>query len=431
MENNTKTKLKPESSPSLWPNEDSSSQSDERSAYQLIELHKRFEEDAVRHHRNGYTSPREDKINELRDNSNHSLARKVEHNFPKAKFHNDEDYFQELMRTQQDESMNSKRAQLTLRLPKLENISPENKAIFYTALPVIPSVRASDVKKYQLTKKRTKNKMTFEASTFFQIRPLLGDDAVLGDIHAISKVRESNCMAGFGVLPNIGVTQSPLKSDGAVTQLFKKLHGVSPSHRKLDSVPQSDGNSNSVTQSPLNLDESVTQKIQKLDWNTQSPRKLRDVTQSTQKPDVGVTQSPQGALHKRSERALKSSVTKVHSNSCHARNVHLRTDNTTSKQYSHRVTHVKVTLSNLAVTQQQNDLLSKYRSNECSKTPFNSPRNYSFTNKKPDDVVSYDSYGQITKIDHAITCKSERSVHFSQHLAEVHRYSPLSPRIKQ
>lgn len=396
----------------------------EQSMYQLIKLYKRFEQDAKRNHRKGYVRPIVNTLN-MEATSGFKTTGKLESDFSKEDFRSNDDFFQELLRAQirlNEDEMNFKREQLTLRLPKLQNISQENKAIFFTALPVVPSIKGSDIKRRLSKKKRPRKDTIYGVNTFIKIQPLLGDDAVENDIHAISKVTESNCMTGYGVLPNIGVSQTPRKP----TSNIKYSDTVSaPKHdfsvtqsRKLKKGTELSTNFNKDITPSSHKTNLGTAHLQ-LNSNTISSQKWDNVMKSTQ-----VTQSADSSLR---ERFAKSNTAKLRKTFSNTRNDLRSNDVTTPKECSDGVTQVKVTV----VTQDRSDLLNKYRF-KVGKTPLNSPRDGTSLNSlKHERNVEVEGH-QVDDLKALPTSsKSERNVHFSHHLTEIHRYSPLSPRLKQ
>lgn len=396
--------------------------STEQSIYQLIKLHKRFEQDAVRNRRNGYVSPEVDTLNMKTASEGRVTTEKLKHShFLKRNSHVDDDYFQELLRAQlseKEDELNLKKEQFALKLPKLPNISPENKAIFYTALPSVPSIKGSDVKRYQSQKQKLRNQFFYGVNSFIKIRPLLGDDDVNRDVQAISKVTESNCMTGYGVLPTIGVKESLQQSDCTVTQSLKTSSFTTP--RKFDAVTQSQS-PNRAAELFTELDkDNVTQSRHKAN-NNSAPLKLNGNTVSRKLDSV--TKSPQKLKHV--PLSGYSSLRKSSAKSCKSRtrNDHQINDDMKSMGFSHGVTKVKVTV----VTQQQSHLLNKNRFKHVGKTPLNSPRDRSLMSHKLGCNVDYEGKdGECGNIL-PTSSKSERNVHFSQHLTEIHRYSSLSP----
>jgi len=103
-----------------------------------------IEEDAICFCRKGYTSPKENVITTQASNSKSAQSRenkspgKLKHNFHEAKFFNDDEYMRELLNGENvnEEETEVGKKRLSLRLPKMDAIAPENKAIFYTSLLV-------------------------------------------------------------------------------------------------------------------------------------------------------------------------------------------------------------------------------------------------------------------------------------------------------
>jgi hypothetical protein len=152
---------------------------------QLILLHKRYEEDA--------------------------LSRRID-NSSRVNYLNDDEYISGLLakseKGQPSDGRNFKGERLSLRLPKMESISAENKAIFYTTLPKIPSlpVKTEPIRNKTSIRKASNCRKKLEDQSFFRIKPaFLSEETVFKDIHAIEKVRKSYCKKGM-VLPEIGVT---------------------------------------------------------------------------------------------------------------------------------------------------------------------------------------------------------------------------------
>lgn len=196
-----------------------------RDLQQLILLHKRFEEDALRFFRRGYVSPprnsTENKPEETRLNFARDLSRRMMLGyFPRVDYGNDDDYMMELLGNYEggklDKNHGFKSERLALKLPRMETISAENKAIFYTTLPKIPSFPAKTENKRNrgIHSFRNRNVPKSRSSrskdeSFFKIKPASlswKGESFFEDLNAIGKVRESNCKRGSQiqvVLPKV------------------------------------------------------------------------------------------------------------------------------------------------------------------------------------------------------------------------------------
>lgn len=294
MDKTDETKTKHHSNSMSSSNE--LSKSEVKSIYELIKLHKKYEEDAVRHYRKGYSSPRG--VDVETDNPSNGL-RKVESKL----------FLQELLKTQrrQEKKIADLGEKLTLRLPKFEGIATVNKAIFHTALPVIPSLKKTEPRKHFVPKRQKRKKLDDVKNTFFQVRPLLSDEAILSDMHVISQVRESNCTMGHDVLPNIDITQLPSKLN-SIMQL--KEGDVSYRSSPGTNICQATSNTMSTYKQ---LNKGVTQAKVTLS-NSVVTQRHKDPSNKNRSMNFGKTpqNSPRNSLVKES-----LSTRKVHGYGCH------------------------------------------------------------------------------------------------------------------
>ena len=213
----------------------SSSMKDKRGykdVQELLLLHRRYEEKAVRIFRKGLsdanradkkhasnrTQPCKEPANPAAT-SNGLTETRVRHKKPSSNLHhqelshpihlNDQEYLRQLL-LKSDASGNlfdghnitysEDRAQLIL--PKLEGIPPENKEIFYTTLPKIPplpKIKDSKVNTVKPHRKKTRSRQysqysqrsepsTFAAETCLTVRQLPSDHFILHDSSSISAV---------------------------------------------------------------------------------------------------------------------------------------------------------------------------------------------------------------------------------------------------
>lgn len=170
---------------------------------ELLLLHRRYEEKAVRIYRKGLsdanrsdegqtnTGRLEPREQQMVINSSHGgltktrtrhkkFSQKLQHDeLPKQLYINDQDYLRQLLlkRDSYEDIGDSNtvlhsgdRAQL--RLPKLEGIPPENKEIFYTTLPKMPSLpklkdrKVGSINPHRKKKRFRQNYQRGESSTF-------------------------------------------------------------------------------------------------------------------------------------------------------------------------------------------------------------------------------------------------------------------------
>lgn len=194
---------------------------------ELLLLHRRYEEKAVRVFRKGLSDANraDEKHANNRPQPGKQLANPASSNGltetrarrkkPSTNLHdedlskpiylNDQEYLQQLLlksdanRNILDEHIvthSEDRAQLIL--PKLEGIPPENKEIFYTTLPKmppLPKIKDSKVNRIKLHSKKKRNRQysrnepsTFTAETCLTVRQLPRDHFMLHDSSSISAV---------------------------------------------------------------------------------------------------------------------------------------------------------------------------------------------------------------------------------------------------
>lgn len=188
---------------------------------ELLLLHRRYEEKAVRIFRKGLSDtnkldegqtnagrlqPREQQmaINSSNSGSAKTLTRhkktskKLPHDeLPKPLYINDKDYLRQLLLKRDpyediadSNTVSHSEDRAQLRLPKLEGIPPENKEIFYTTLPKMPSLpKIRDSKVGSINPRRKKKRIsqnyqrgessTFSAANCLTIRQLPRDHFML------------------------------------------------------------------------------------------------------------------------------------------------------------------------------------------------------------------------------------------------------------
>ncbi|XP_032230662.1 uncharacterized protein LOC116614133 [Nematostella vectensis] len=188
----------------------------------LLDLHKRFEDHATRIIRHG--------VVEIRETESGAPASQVPAStidlLPRKKFLNDREYMKELFYRNDvvvtgPESVNTNpRKANFLRLPVLDGISSENKAIFYTALPRIPSLKVSTVnarKPKDVLNRRKKvqkdthweeksKKLIRDTKKCLKVMPLLSNGEHPNSI--FTSVDGGNHIIGFPVLPGIAPESS-------------------------------------------------------------------------------------------------------------------------------------------------------------------------------------------------------------------------------
>lgn len=220
---------------------------------ELLLLHRRYEEKAVRLFRKGLSGS--NKTDEIRDtkrlsstntatdlneptkaSGNHKKNSTTPKNPPKSFHLNDKDYLKQLLLSsggnvnfsdrsvaQRHWDVTSTRAQL--RLPKLDSIPPENKEIFYTALPKMPPLpklkdRKSEPLKRDKKKKRNRHnssqeRNTFSSQTCLSVRQLPRDHFMLHDFG--NGGSSSSKTSTLPALPRISLSREMDPTSEAIT----------------------------------------------------------------------------------------------------------------------------------------------------------------------------------------------------------------------